>query len=68
MAPTTKKGMELLDEAAQEPTLDDFMRRDPAAITPSERADLIQVLRKDRAAFIKAEGKKQSKKEGIDDE
>ncbi len=63
-----KHGNELLDEAAAAPSLDDFMKRDPASLTPADRGDLINVLRHDRAAFIRAEDKKQSKKEGIEDD
>ncbi len=63
-----KHGNELLDEAAASPTLDDFMKRDTASLTPTDRGDLINVLRHDRAAFIRAEDKKQSKKEGIEDD
>ncbi len=48
----------LLDAAALEPTLDELMRRDPAALTAPARERLAELLRQDRARYIKAEAER----------
>ncbi len=48
----------LLDAAALEPTLDELMRRDPAALTAPARERLAELLRQDRARCIKAEAER----------
>lgn len=56
------KATELLDAAVAEPTLDEMMRRDPAAVTVPERARSVELLRQDRARCIKAEAERQARK------
>lgn len=53
---------ELLDAAVAEPTLDEMMRRDPAAVTVPERARAVELLRQDRARWIKAEAERAARK------
>ncbi len=48
----------LLDEAGEHPTLDELMRRDPAALSESDRECLAERLRQDRAVFIKSEAER----------
>lgn len=54
----------LIDEAAQKPTLDEFMRRDPRSFTATDWPRLVEALREDRQRFMRAEKKK---REGDDD-
>lgn len=61
---TEKTAIELLDEAAQEPTLDDYLRRDPATLSPKDIANVVIKERKMRAMFIEAEAAKKGKKKG----
>ena len=51
----------LLDAAAEHPTLDELMRRDPATLTEVERERQVELLRLDRARIIKAEAERKSK-------
>ena len=51
----------LLDAAAEHPTLDELMRRDPATLTDAERGRQVELLRLDRARIIKAEAERKSK-------
>lgn len=62
-----KTGPELLDEAAQHPTLDELMRRDPKDLTEDDYRVLIEHQRHDRAMFISAQAKKQDKKSGVEE-
>lgn len=48
-----KQAPELLAEAAAQPTLDEYLRRDPKDLTKADRRALTQVLRDQRAAVIK---------------
>lgn len=48
----------LLDAACEEPTLDEFMRRDPALLDPPARERMAELLRQDRARYIKAQAEK----------
>ncbi len=54
--------------AAEQATLDEFMRRDPAQLTVEERTSMVELLRRARPRFIKAEvdrkAKKQEKSDG----
>ena len=59
---------EMMDEAAAEPTLDEFMRRDPSTHTDDDRRVAITIHRRNRAAFIKAGEKRKAKREGVDDD
>lgn len=51
----------LLDAAAEHPTLDELMRRDPATLTDLERERQVELLRLDRARYIKAEAERKAK-------
>ncbi len=51
------------DAAVEQATLDEFMRRDPAALATSDRMDMTELLRRARSRYIKAEAQKKSKKE-----
>ncbi len=56
---TEEKGAQvLLDEAGEHPTLNELMRRDPAALDESDRERLAELLRQDRAVFIKSEAER----------
>ena len=67
-AKAEKEGLERLAGAADERTLDEFMRRDPASISYEQRLDMIEVHRRERARFIKTERKREAKKEGVSDD
>lgn len=49
-----KDGNTLMDEAAEHPTLDEVMRRDPKAVSREEMERFIAKLKEDRAQFIKS--------------
>lgn len=51
----------LLTAVTEHPTLDELMRRDPATLTDSERERKVELLRLDRARYIKAEAERKSK-------
>ncbi len=55
----------VMDAAVEQATLDEFMRRDPAALAESDRMDMVELLRHARARYIKAEAQKQAKKEKV---
>lgn len=61
-------GPELLEQITLHPTLDLFMDRDPHAhpLSEEELRQLVEVMRKERAAFLVSEQKKKEKKQGID--
>ncbi len=48
----------LLDAAAEHPTLNELMRRDPATLTDALRERQVELLRLDRARIIKAEAER----------
>ncbi len=48
----------LMNEAGSAPTLDELMRRDPAALGEDGRERLAELLRQDRAVFIKSEAER----------
>lgn len=58
---------QLIEEIITEPSLDDFMRRDPAELTDEDFARIVEIERDNRAKFIAAEEKKQMKKQGIEE-
>lgn len=60
-----KSATELIDDIIKEPTLDEFMRRDPAHLTESDYANITGRFRDLRAQFIEAEEKKSMKKQGV---
>lgn len=61
---TDKTVQEHMDDAAQEPTLDDYFRRDPKTLTEEEYHDFIRLQRETRAQF---QEKDRSKKESKDE-
>ncbi len=48
--------------AAEQATLDEFMRRDPATLTLEDRKAGVELLRRVRPRFIKAEADRKAKK------
>lgn len=62
-----KTAPEVLAEAAQEPTLDEYLKRDPATLSPKDLVRIVEMERKRRAMFIAAEVEKKEKK-GQEDE
>lgn len=59
-------GPEVLTQAAKEPTLDEYLRRDPATLTPKDLEAIVRMERSRRAMFIEADAKKGEKSD--DDE
>lgn len=59
-----KLGPELLEEAAQEVTLDEYLKRDPATLSPKDITQIVVRERARRAMFIAAEAVKKAKKKG----
>lgn len=57
-----KTAPELIDEMVKEPTLDEFMDRDPAQV---DFPELVKVLRADRARFLTKEEARKDKRAGI---
>ena len=64
-----KTGPELVEEAGKEPTLDEYLRRDPATLTPVDLVRIVEIERKRRAMFIAQDAEKREKKkeEGEDE-
>ena len=60
-----KSSSELIDEIIQDPSLDEFMKRDPATLTRDDYVNIVEHFRKLRAEFIEAEEKKSMKKQGV---
>ncbi len=54
--------------AAEQATLDEFMRRDPAGLTTEDRMEGVELLRRARPRFIKAEANRKAKKKEKADE
>lgn len=67
MSDTPKTGPELVEEAGKEPTLDEYLRRDPATLTPKDLSKIVDMERRRRAMFIEADAAKKEKK-GEEDE
>ncbi len=63
---TDKDGNAHIDEIATKPSLDDYMKRDPASLTTTDFAAIVEIERDNRAKFIAAEEKKQMKKQGLE--
>lgn len=57
-------GNELLAEAAKEPTLDEYLKRDPATLEPKDIRAIIAKERERRAVFIAAESARKAKRKG----
>lgn len=58
-----------VDQMAGEPTLDEYMRRDPQSLTRDDFHQLVEVLRKERALFnIKQERRALKKATGDSDD
>ncbi len=62
-----KSATEQIKEAASQPTMDEYMRRDPAKLGKGDLPHMVDLLRGDRAAFLERESKKAAKKEGLDE-
>ena len=54
------------DAAVAAPTLDEFMRRDPASMDKQNRRDMVELLRQARPVYIKAEAERKSRKKNDD--
>lgn len=61
-----KTAVEVQAMAAQEPTLDEYMRRDPAGYKPEDLPPLVELLRKERLDFDIKEAKRAAKREGVE--
>jgi hypothetical protein len=59
---------ELIDEAGKDPTLDEFMRRDPADLSDEEFKGVVSLQRTARGQFILKQAKRQAKKEGVEED
>lgn len=64
---TMKDANAIIDEViAGENPLDKFMRSDPVNLSvEKDYPEIVAILRKDRAAFIKAQSDKKDKKAGV---
>ena len=62
-----KTAVEVQAMAAKEPTLDEYMRRDPASYQPTDLPPLVELLRKDRLGFNVKEAKRAAKREGVEE-
>ena len=60
-------GNMMIDEIATKPSLDDYMKRDPANLTDTDLAAIVEIEREQRAQFIAAEETKKMKKQGLDE-
>jgi hypothetical protein len=58
----SEDGKEILEAAGAEPTLDEYLRRDPATLTPKDLAQIVVLERKRRAMFIEASAKRKADK------
>lgn len=59
-----KTALELIEEVAQHPTLDEYLDRDPKQVTEQQRKDLIRALRAARPHFSgKGRGGRDEQKE-----
>lgn len=56
----------IISEMVEAPNIDEYLRRDPATLTPEELINLVDNLRDQRARFIAAEEKKKAKAEGAE--
>ena len=52
---------EALATAAAEPTMDEYLRRDPATLTPQDLRKIVELERKKRAMFIEQDKVKKEK-------
>jgi len=57
---------ELLDEIAKQPTVDEFMRRNPHTMTEDDFRQMVLAQRHERALFLTAQDKKKAKRAGVD--
>lgn len=60
-------GEKILAQAAEEPTLDRYLDRNPALLTDQDYVELVAVLQKQRTMFITAEAKKGKGKSEIEE-
>ncbi len=61
------KAEEVQEAAIKQATLDEFMRRDPAALSESDRVEMVELLRRSRSRFIKAEAERKNRTKEKDD-
>lgn len=61
---TEKTGPEFIAEFSKNPTLDEFMRRNPRSLSDDEIRDFIKARRAERAQFIATGGKKKESDDG----
>ena len=59
----TKTVQEHMDDAAEEPTMDDYFRRDPKTLTEEDYHNFIRLQRESRAQFQEKDHKKEPKDE-----
>jgi hypothetical protein len=52
---------EVLAQAAQEPTIDEYLKRDPATLSPKDLGKIVEIERRRRAMFITADAQKKEK-------
>ncbi len=62
-----KDAVEQIAEAAEHPTLDVLMRRDPAKLGKGDLTRMVELSRKDRVTFLEKESQKVAKKEGVEE-
>ena len=62
-----KTAVEVQAMAAKEPTLDEYMRRDPATLSPRDFPPQVELLRKERLEFNIKEAKRAAKREGVEE-
>lgn len=63
MSETKPDAFAVMNAAIEKTTLDEFMRRDPAALDAGDMTDMVELLQRARARSIKLEIEKKSKKE-----
>lgn len=66
--PDTKTGLEIVAGIAASQSLDQFMRSDPASVTPDQRRLMIDALRLERAQWVLKGEKKTTKKDTENDD
>ena len=62
-----KTAVEVQAMAAKEPTLDEYMRRDPATLHPRDFPPQVELFRMARLEFNIKEAKRAAKREGVEE-
>lgn len=62
-----KTAAEVQAAAAKEPTLDEYMNRDPATLNPPDLHAQVELLRGQRLDFTVKEAKRAAKREGVEE-